>query len=337
MKVSLYTIVIYLFSLTTNFAQDFHFAQFDANPLYLNPALTGERLTEYKGLQFNANYREQFANYTRSSGSYRSIAAGFDSQVNSKFSIGESIVNNRSANGNFNTFNCTVSGAYKVIDQNADDKDNHNLSFGIQMGFLNKSIHPENFTYDAQYSPGESDGFDTRLPSGESFAKESYFKFDLNFGLYYRTSFKNKRLSIFGGASIYHLTQPNESFLGSNSSTPLRFNLHTGCSYKINETVSIMPLIMYMNQAKANELNVGALLFYKIKETIYEPIFGLSARNKNAIIFQLGLRAKGNTFRVSYCLVTHYLKEYRNSGLEFSLVKTLNKKKAIENNNSSFF
>jgi hypothetical protein len=57
---------------------------------------------------------------------------------------------------------------------------------------------------------------------------------------------------------------------------------------------------------------------------------GLSWRNKNAIIFQLGLRAKGTTFRMSYCLVTNYLKDYRNSGLEFSLITTLNKKEKSE-------
>jgi hypothetical protein len=52
----------------------------------------------------------------------------------------------------------------------------------------------------------------------------------------------------------------------------------------------------------------------------------------------LGLRYKGIVFRTSYDVITNnYLREYRNQGLEFSFVCTLNKKgkgnkKTKENN-----
>jgi hypothetical protein len=75
-----------------------------------------------------------------------------------------------------------------------------------------------------------------------------------------------------------------------------------------------------------------------LNNTLYEPIYGVSIRNKNAIIFQLGLRYKGLVFRASYDVITNnYLREYRNQGLEFSFVCTLGKKgqgrkKSKENN-----
>jgi type IX secretion system PorP/SprF family membrane protein len=325
-KIRFYLYGISLIFIGNSHAQDFHYSQFDANPLYLNPALTGERLNEFKGFQFNANYRDQLARYTNGAGSYKSVAIGFDAPLGSKFSIGQFVANNKSIDGAFNTFNFMLSGAYKIIDKKVDERDLHNLSVGLQVGVLNKSIQPEKFSYDAQYSPTSQNGFDENLPSNESYLKQSFFKVDLNFGIYYRTTFENKKLTAFGGSSIYHITRPNESFIGDKTHVPLKFNLHGGVIYKLNQALNIMPQLLYVNQAKANELNLGALLFYKIKQTVYEPIIGLNWRYKNAIIPQLGIRAKGITVRMSYCIVINYLSDYNNRGLEFSIIYTANKK-----------
>jgi type IX secretion system PorP/SprF family membrane protein len=325
MKRYIIVIAFIIFVLKVSFSQDFHYAQFDANPGYLNPALTGERMSNFKGIMVNLNYRDQMARYTNSPGSYRSFASGLDATVGPRFSIGEFINNNNSSDGTFNTFNFLLAGSYKLINVVKENEHQQNFSVGLQMGFLNKSIRQQNSTFDSQYTGTSLDGFDRNISSGENFVKESYFKFDMNFGVYYRTTLKNKRLSLFGGAAIYHLTTPNESFIGQYSSIPLKFNIHCGSKYKINEELSLMGQFLYMNQAKANELNLGMLFYYKIKDTSFEPIIGLNWRNKNAIIFQLGLGYKEVSFRVSYCLVTNYLKDYRNKGLEFSLIYTFNK------------
>ena len=58
----------------------------------------------------------------------------------------------------------------------------------------------------------------------------------------------------------------------------------------------------------------------------FQTIFGVGVRNKNAIIFNFGLRVKENTFRASYCAVNSYLYEYKNKGLEFSVIHTAKKK-----------
>lgn len=326
MKTYTYIMLAHFFILNLSLAQDSHFSQFDANPFYINPALTGERLHDYKGIQFNASYRDQIAKYTKSPSSYKNIAIGVDEPINSKFSLGQFIYNNKSATGSFNTTGFMLGGAYKLVDQTADAEGNQNLSVGVQMGVFNKSIHPDNFTYDAQYSTSAEDGFDRSIPSGETFTRESYYNFNLNFGIYYRTTTKNKKLSAFGGFALYNITQPSKSFIGSYSALPLRFNLHAGALYIVTKQLSVMPQALYMNQGKARELNMGMLMFYKIEGTLYEPIYGLSIRNKDAVIFQLGLKYKGITFRASYDVITNYTKVYRNKGFEFSLVYTLKKK-----------
>jgi hypothetical protein len=76
------------------------------------------------------------------------------------------------------------------------------------------------------------------------------------------------------------------------------------------------------------------LMFYHLEGTPYETIYGLSTRNKDAIIFQVGLRYKGTAFRISYDVITNYLKAYGNKGLEFSLVSTLKKREKKKTNDA---
>lgn len=310
-------------------AQDYHFSQFDANPYFVNPALSGERLGEYNGIRVNAAYRDQMANYTKFPGSYKNIAAGIDEPLDPKFSLSQFFFNNRAATSSFNTSGFTLGAAYRLIDQRADHAGNHNLSVGLQMGLVNKTIFPEKFTYDVQYSVNSDDGFDRSIPNRETYARQSYYDLNVNFGVYYRATSKNKKLSVFGGFAIFNLTEPNESFLdnGGFSALPLRHVLHGGAVIAVNPLVTVQPMLLYMNQAGASELNAGVLMFYKIENTIYQPIYGLSVRNKDALIFQLGLRCKQATVRVSYDVVTSYLKSFRNKGIEFSLEWTFSKKK----------
>lgn len=306
-------------------AQDFHLSQYDANPLYLNPALTGLRLNEDWNYRFNLNYREQRSN---SGGSYKTVASGFDMPLDKRFSIGEFVINNKGVNSGINTFNLMLSGAYKIIHSNPNGNDRHNLSVGLQVGLLQRSLNNGNFVYDAQYSPSASNGFDANLPSEENFVRQSTFNFDMNMGVYYRFVDKNKKYSPFGGFSIYHLSQPNQAYTDINSQTPMRFTLHGGCAYTINEEISILPQFMYMNQAKAHELNIGIMGFDKIRCTDYQPMLGLSWRVQNAVTAHLGLKYKTYTFRVSYDIYTYYLKQYGNRGLELSFVFTPKKLKS---------
>jgi type IX secretion system PorP/SprF family membrane protein len=326
MKTPLKLVLVNCFLITTAFAQDSHFSQFDANPFYINPALSGERLSENKGIQINASFRDQVSKYSKATGSSKNIALGVDEPITSKFTAGQFFYNDKSATGSFNTAGLLLAGAYKIIDQSADGADNQNLSVGLQLGAYNKSIRPAQFTYDAQYSINSSDGFDRSISSGETFQRESYFGFHLNFGIYYRSTSKNKKNTVFGGLAFYNIAQSNKSFLGTFSPLPLRFNLHAGAVCVLTKLLTVMPQVLYMNQADATEFNFGALMFYKIEGTLYEPIFGLSFRNKDAVIFQLGLKYQDITFRASYDVITNPTKVYRNRGIEFSLVYTLKKK-----------
>lgn len=312
-----------LFSISNSLGQDFHLSQFDSNPLFLNPALTGERIGNQKGVLFSANYRDQSASYSNSNGSFNTIAVGIDVPMNTRLSIGQFIGNNRSVDGAFNSFNLLLSGSYKLI-ASKDDNGRQNLSVGMQAGLLNNSINTQSFTYATQYSPTSLTGFDNTISSGEAYSQLSYYKFDYNFGIYYRIKSKNDKLIITSGLSIYHIGKKDETNL-LTSSIGMRTNFHASVIYSMNSKIKVTPQVLYMNQYKTDEFNMGALLNYSIKEN-YEPIVGLNWVNKKALVFQAGMKVNGTTLRMSYAAPLSYLRSYSNQAVEFSLIHVSNKK-----------
>ena len=322
MKNKICFLIIILCSAANSFSQDFHLSQFDANPLYLNPALTGERLTVHKGVLFTANYRDQSATYTKNSGSFNSIAVGVDVPLHKRLSIGQFIGNNRSVDGAFNSFNMLLSGSYKII-SSGDDNDRQNLSVGLQAGFLNNSINAQSFTYASQYSPTSTSGFDNTLPTGESYSQLSYYKLDYNFGLYYRTKLKNNKLVVMSGLSIYHIGKKDETNLATQS-VGMRTNFHASAIYSVNSKIKVTPLFLYMHQYNTDEFNMGVLLNSVLNQN-YEPIIGVNWVHKKALVLQAGLRVKGTTVRMSYSAPISYLRSYNTQAIEFSLIHISNK------------
>lgn len=330
MKKIILVYVVISFSFFRCFGQDFHLSHFDANPLYLNPALTGLKLDENWDYRLFVNYREQGGKYL--GGSNLSFAAGIDKPLNNKFSIGQFVIDNRTVNRTFNTFNFMLSSAYRIIHENSNGLDKHNLSVGLQMGLLQKGVYPSDFVYGLQYSPSEADGFDESLPSFENFTKQSFFSFDANIGVFYSLKDPNKKYAPFGGLSIYHLTQPNGSFTSVRYKTPMRFNLHGGCDNVWNERFKTKTQLLYMNQAKAAEVLIKLLGFYQLPESKNDAILGVAWRNKDAVILHIGLKQKNNIYRISYDINTSYLKNYSNGrgGLEMSVIFAPQKKKPEE-------
>ena len=184
----------------TGMSQDFHLSQYNANPLYINPALTGLRANEDWDYRLNANYRQQWDKFTKKP--FVTSAVGFDLPVSSKFSLGEFVANNQGAGGAINTLNVMSSVAYSITGKNSGG-DVQNLSVGFQLGFLQKSLNPANLVFDSQYSASDPDVFDSHLPSGENFSQTIMFNLDANFGVCYKYSGVDCRFAPFIGFSIY--------------------------------------------------------------------------------------------------------------------------------------
>jgi len=298
--------------------EDFHLSQFQSAPLYFNPGQTGmfaDIKGDYRG---TAVYRSQW----RALGSkpFATAYIGYDMPLrkyDKKFGVGGYIVDNNAMAGQYNTLNVMGSGAYNIM----DGTDEHYLSAGLQMGILYKSFNPANYTYDIQYNSSTGD-FDQTISSMETWSRTSLVRFDANLGVYYKYLPTGKKYKPAAGLAVYHLTKPNESFTSRKSRLPMRFVFHTLCDFKLNDDFILQPHFLYMNQAKAYEANIGALLFYKIKNSSMEVLGGVDYRVKDAIVAHIGFRQENHYFRFSYDINTSSLNNYTGGrgAWEFSLV-----------------
>jgi type IX secretion system PorP/SprF family membrane protein len=241
-----------------------------------------------------------------------------------KWGIGGFIVSNKSGLANFQTLTVMGSAAYNIMNNTRE----HYLSTGLQMGLFYRSFNASARTYDSQYSDAAGI-FDTSMPSGEEYNQSNMVRFDANIGVRYVYRPKGKNYRPFGGVSVYHLTMPRESFTDKQAHMPMRLNINGGCDIDISDEFSMQPRFIYMRQQKANDLDLGALFFYKIKDAGIDPLAGIDYRVKDAVIVHVGVRKGQSYFRFSYDVNTSYLKNYTSGrgAWEFSLIYVGNRKR----------
>jgi len=300
-------------------AQDFHLSQYEVASQYMNPALTGMYFDEKVNYKVNADFREQWR--ALPSKPYTTGYLAYDMPYQKQWGFGGYIINDAAGTQNVNTLSILLSAAYKIT-TGGNVSAPYDLTVGLQMGLLQRSTHPGDYLYDNQYSATSPTGFDASLPSGESISKTAIFRYDANTGIYYRSHDKQKKVNYYGGFSIFHVTKPNQSFTVEKNKMPMRFAWNGGAYIDVNKQVMINPNALFMLQAKAIELNVGAMGYYRIEKTEYSPALGLSYRYQDAVIIHLGLKQGNNVYRVSYDINTSSLKNYSNGrgAIEFSVI-----------------
>ncbi len=312
------TVLLSCFAAIQLKAQDFHLAQYDAAPVYLNPALTGNYLGEDGDYRIGIVNRSQW----RSMGAkpYNTYGISYDQNLQKKFGVGGYLMNNKSGAGSFNTLDFQLSGSYLITDPKTSP---HLLSTGLQMGLFYKSINPDNLLFESQYD-NSSGTLNPDINSGEYSQKTNRLNFDANMGVFYKYRDVEKKYWPFIGLSLAHINLPSENFGGQKSRLPIRMNINTGCDFKIDEKFRITPMILFMRQAKATEFNIGSLVYYKIndsKDVKYEVIGGLTYRLKDALTIQGGIKKDNIVLRMSYDITTTYLGNYNNrrGGFELTL------------------
>lgn len=341
-KTSLYRLIpalllLWLFSLQNGIGQDFHLAQYDAAPQYLNPALTGIYFKDKGDYRINANYRSQWRSLVNKP--FHTYCIGYDMPYK-RFGFGGFIINNRAGTGSFNTLSFMASGAYQITD---DPTKRHFMTVGLQLGILHKSYDPTKHTFDEQYSV-QAGGFDPNLDNGEVFDKTSILRFDVNGGIYYKYVDMDKTFNPYGGFSVRHINKPNESFTSNKTRLPMHFIAHGGTDIIINEKIKIVPSVLYMiNNSKgkkynnkATELNMGLLGYYRFEESDYEVFLGGAYRLEDAVIIHTGLKHDNNIYRISYDINASYLHNFSGGrgALEFSIIYTGFRKERVRTKES---
>lgn len=294
-------------------AQDFQLSQYDAAPMFLNPAMTGM----FDGLyRVHTQYRTQWG--AVASKPFTTAAVSFDMPVK-KFGIGAQVMNFRAGAGKYNVTSALLSFAYDVV---FDKENNHHLALGLQAGILQKSIDVSALTFANQYTGVNGGSFDGSLASGETFSSSSFSVGDINAGFLYYYAKENARVNPFIGYSASHLTQPTESFMGSSNKLPVRNYIHGGFKINVSERIQLLPKFVYMSQKNAQSFTASLLLNYYMKDADTYLIFGPTYRSKDAAIIEAGLKKSNYIARVSYDINTSSLKTATSSRGAFEISLT---------------
>jgi len=291
---------------------DPHFSQYYANPLWLNPALTG---IVDGDIRINGNVRNQWASVPNG---YKTSALSTDFHLGEKAGLGVNILNQAAGTAGYNYFAAYGSYGYGIaISGDGTQK----LHFGIQFGIINRSFDPSKLQFGDQYNP--IIGYDPNAPGFESFATTSATVFDASAGIFYYDSNPLHTANIFAGLSAAHLTSPKDPFTGGaiQSRLPVRFTAHAGVKVKAADDWDIIPHAIYISQqtSTVKALGVYSELKFKADNSL---ILGGMYRIGDAAIADVGYGLKNLVIGLSYDFNTSALKSATNGqgGLELSLI-----------------
>lgn len=239
-------------------AQDVHFTQYFSSPLTLNPAQTGLIESDYR---VSANFRDQW--YTVSNNPYTTGTISFDMPLmkgklpeGDALGIGVMGLYDKAGAGGLQNTTLALSLAYHKAFGN--DKQ-QSISLGVQGYLVQKSIDFSKLVFGSQFDPNNPTQY-LNNPSGETFANSDLTYPDFNAGVLYSGRL-NDRSTLYAGFSYYHLTRPEEKFLGSGDNANVKINPrytgYLGGSFQLNENVVAYLSTMYEQQGPAWEYLIG--------------------------------------------------------------------------------
>jgi type IX secretion system PorP/SprF family membrane protein len=239
-KKLIYIIIILGFFAQRSAAQDPHFSQFYANPLYLSPSLAGAT----DGGRIAMNYRNQWPAISKAFSTYSFSFDNFFTSFNS--GIGFYLLRDQAGSAGLSTTNAAFQYSYNLL-----INDEWQIIPGIQFEFANKSIDFSKLElgYENETGGGSS--------SWERLTNESVNYFDLAASLFLYNS------KYWIGFTLNHLSKPNYSFLNEQMKMPVKgvvfggMNIWTQQSRKQNLNRSFSWSFRYQQQAEFKQLDLG--------------------------------------------------------------------------------
>ncbi len=282
-----------IFLITSNiFSQDYHFTQYFANPLRLNPAIMGAN----SDLRVGLGYRSQWMNIQQgfTTMSFTGMYPVFIKN-GGKLDIGISAISDKA--GAFTT----TDGAL-AVDYNKKVGKDQNLCLSLMGGYVQKSLTTSGLTFDNQYVLGS---YNASNPSNEAILNNKTNYPDVGFGFvwYMNPSPDKSKLNAFLGISGFHLNQPNQSFTGTAAPLPLRMTYIGGIKIIGEKKIDISPNVRVIAQAGNIDLAAGLTVDYNLSDKM-KLVIGAWYRQNDAIAFLIGIEHKSFTFGYSYDVVT---------------------------------
>ncbi|NQU54248.1 MAG: type IX secretion system membrane protein PorP/SprF [Bacteroidetes bacterium] len=298
------------------FGQDPGFSQFFANPLYLNPAFTGTTELPRTVINYRNQWPQKGATYTTYSLSYDQLSK----KMNTGFGI--QMFHDKELNNIINTTSSAFSYSYhfKLNEQSF-------MTLGLQGGMVLKQFNSNSLIFPSEIDQlsGVISGIAPIVYSDE---KKIYPDFAVGA--------VGQHNEIFWGASIHHLTQPNESILEGDQkgNLPMKVTIHGGARSRklhhglLSREFTLSPNIIYQQQGSFKQLNLG---IYMIEKSF---LFGGWYRNNidirpNAVIALIGFAREKFQFGYSFDYTLSKLSNYSHGSHEISLTFFMGRKGEI--------
>jgi type IX secretion system PorP/SprF family membrane protein len=207
-----------------------------------------------------------------------------------------SVLNQTAGDGGYNYFTGYGSFAYTGVRWGAMEQ--HRISMGLQIGVIQRKFNPSKLTFGDQWNP--ITGYNPGATTSEVFTRTAATSFDAAAGILYYDAQPGKKMNLFGGFSVSHLTRPDDHFSSTGGAKlPMRFTAHAGARFTINEVFSITPNLLYLKQGAASEKMVGAYGQLKAAPGT-DVLLGVNYRLEDAISPYVGFAHKNMVLGVSY-------------------------------------
>ncbi|MDR2970946.1 MAG: type IX secretion system membrane protein PorP/SprF [Bacteroidales bacterium] len=279
-RIIIYLMMLNLFSVTTSMAQDaVVYSQFYANPLYLNPSLTGSTMSK----RLSANYRNQWPSLNNA---FTSYSMSYDQYIDGiSGGIGVLVSTTRDVGGLLSSTSAHLMYAYR-----SRTSQNSSINFGLGAGIYQRSIDWGSLVFENPENEIQLD-YTSRIAP------------DFNFGTVW--GYKDV---FYAGFALHQLTQPVVSFYDNDvGKLRVKYTLHMGGNIFFDQfreykdeppKVILSPALVYFRQDISQQINAGMNL------TIYPFVFGMwyrnAFKNPDAIIALIGFYLRGFQFGYSY-------------------------------------
>lgn len=323
--------------LTSAYAQDIHFSQFNETPQLINPGATGATNGFIRGI---VNYKNQ---WSAMGNAFNTVAASvdmsaFESRQNkAHVGVGLNFFSDKAGESKFGLtqMNVCLAGIVPVAD-------NSSFSLGLSLGLAQHKANLNVLTWGNQY---DGTGFNTSVSSNETTPVNSFMYADISAGIQYEyskgraTVDRSEQKHFTVGLAYFHLNRPEQVYFSVRDRLYGKLVVNAKGHFDREGTnVAFIPSAVYYKQGSSGECMIGAALRYRLKKAsrvtgfVNESAiaFGLHYRVKDAIVpqfyFELGSLAIGVSYDITasgYKQTTKY-----KSGPEISLKYGIRKPKS---------
>ncbi|MFL5764843.1 MAG: type IX secretion system membrane protein PorP/SprF [Bacteroidia bacterium] len=296
-------------------AQDPHFTQFYANPIYTNPAFTGATFQH----RFVLNYRDQWPGIKET---YKTFAVSYDYNMTEIHSgVGIQLLRDRAGTSQLTTTGFNLSYAYYYSIRKFRD-----IRLGLQLGYINQYYDYSKLVFNDQLYTGSSTSTDQEATSRINYV-------NVNAGGLYTTPY------LWIGAAVHNLGTPNSSLVDGFNPLPRTWSVHGGYKFVVSKKGNYLekyfaPALHYHHQQKFDQLDIGAYYFYApfslgvwyrgLPLKHYEPGYP----NADAMAFLIGMDIKDSDLKIgiSYDVTLSRLATKSFGAAELSIIYEIAKK-----------